>query len=76
MLKGFKDFLLRGNIVDLATAVVVGTRRSATCFATRRVRRPRLATEERRPGTRAHTPLFASPKPVGGGVLAADHRLT
>jgi hypothetical protein len=25
MLKGFKDFLLRGNIVDLATAVVVGT---------------------------------------------------
>jgi large conductance mechanosensitive channel len=25
MLKGFKDFLLRGNIVDLAVAVVVGT---------------------------------------------------
>ncbi|MEJ2863376.1 large conductance mechanosensitive channel protein MscL [Actinomycetospora flava] len=24
MLKGFKDFLLRGNIVDLAVAVVVG----------------------------------------------------
>jgi large conductance mechanosensitive channel len=24
MLKGFKDFLLRGNVVDLAVAVVVG----------------------------------------------------
>jgi large conductance mechanosensitive channel len=25
MLNGFKDFLLRGNIVDLAVAVVIGT---------------------------------------------------
>ncbi|MGH3423497.1 MAG: large conductance mechanosensitive channel protein MscL [Nocardioidaceae bacterium] len=25
MFKGFKDFLLRGNIVDLAVAVVIGT---------------------------------------------------
>ena len=25
MLKGFKDFLLRGNIVDLAVAVVIGS---------------------------------------------------
>ncbi len=25
MLKGFRDFLLRGNIVDLAVAVVIGT---------------------------------------------------
>ena len=24
MLKGFKDFLLRGNVVDLAVAVVIG----------------------------------------------------
>ena len=24
MLKGFKDFILRGNVVDLAVAVVVG----------------------------------------------------
>lgn len=24
MLKGFRDFMLRGNIVDLATAVVIG----------------------------------------------------
>ena len=25
MLKGFKEFLMRGNIVDLAVAVVIGT---------------------------------------------------
>lgn len=25
MLKGFKDFVLRGNVVDLAVAVVIGT---------------------------------------------------
>lgn len=25
MIKGFKDFLLRGNIIDLAVAVVIGT---------------------------------------------------
>ncbi len=25
MLKGFKDFILRGNVVDLAVAVVIGT---------------------------------------------------
>ena len=25
MLKGFKEFLARGNIVDLAVAVVIGT---------------------------------------------------
>lgn len=25
MLKGFKDFILRGNVVDLAIAVVIGT---------------------------------------------------
>ena len=24
MLKGFKEFLLRGNVVDLAVAVVIG----------------------------------------------------
>lgn len=36
MLKGFKDFLLRGNIVDLATAVVIGTAFTAlvTAFTT------------------------------------------
>jgi large-conductance mechanosensitive channel len=26
MLKGFKQFLLRGNVVDLAVAVVIGGR--------------------------------------------------
>lgn len=25
MLKGFKDFILRGNVVELAVAVVIGT---------------------------------------------------
>jgi large conductance mechanosensitive channel len=24
MLKGFRDFLMRGNVVDLATAVIIG----------------------------------------------------
>ncbi|MEI8080632.1 MAG: MscL family protein, partial [Actinomycetes bacterium] len=24
MLKGFKDFIMRGNVIDLAVAVVVG----------------------------------------------------
>ncbi|MGL4305961.1 MAG: large-conductance mechanosensitive channel protein MscL [Mycobacteriaceae bacterium] len=36
MLKGFKDFLLRGNIVDLAVAVVIGAAFTAvvTAFTT------------------------------------------
>jgi large conductance mechanosensitive channel len=36
LLKGFKDFLLRGNVVDLAVAVVVGTAFTAVvnAFAT------------------------------------------
>jgi large conductance mechanosensitive channel len=36
MLKGFKDFVLRGNIVDLAVAVVIGTAFTAlvTSFTT------------------------------------------
>jgi large conductance mechanosensitive channel len=36
MLKGFKDFLLRGNVIDLAVAVVVGTAFTAlvTSFTT------------------------------------------
>ncbi len=36
MLKGFKDFLLRGNVLDLAVAVVVGTAFTAivTAFTT------------------------------------------
>jgi large conductance mechanosensitive channel len=36
MLKGFKDFLLRGNVVDLAVAVIIGTAFGAvvSAFAT------------------------------------------
>lgn len=36
MLKGFKDFLMRGNVVDLAVAVVIGTAFTAvvTSFTT------------------------------------------
>ena len=36
MLKGFKDFILRGNIVELAVAVVIGTAFTAlvTAFTT------------------------------------------
>jgi large conductance mechanosensitive channel len=33
MLKGFKDFLMRGNIVDLAVAVVIGVAFSAVIAA-------------------------------------------
>lgn len=33
MLKGFKDFLLRGNIVELAVAVVIGTAFTAVVTA-------------------------------------------
>ncbi|MEO7979317.1 MAG: large conductance mechanosensitive channel protein MscL [Sporichthyaceae bacterium] len=36
MIKGFKDFLLRGNVVDLAVAVIIGVAFGAvvTAFAT------------------------------------------
>lgn len=36
MIKGFKEFLLRGNVIDLAVAVVIGTAFGAvvTAFAT------------------------------------------
>ena len=33
MLKGFKDFLMRGNVVDLAVAVVIGTAFAAVVTA-------------------------------------------
>ncbi|MGY1774771.1 large conductance mechanosensitive channel protein MscL [Geodermatophilus sp. SYSU D00804] len=33
MLKGFKDFLLRGNVVELAVAVVIGTAFTAVVTA-------------------------------------------
>ena len=33
MLKGFKDFLLRGNVIDLAVAVVIGSAFTAVVAA-------------------------------------------
>jgi large conductance mechanosensitive channel len=33
MLKGFRDFILRGNVVDLAVAVVIGTAFGAVVMA-------------------------------------------
>ncbi|MBF6211351.1 large conductance mechanosensitive channel protein MscL [Nocardia puris] len=33
MLKGFKDFLMRGNVIDLAVAVVIGTAFTAVVTA-------------------------------------------
>lgn len=33
MLKGFKDFVMRGNVVDLAVAVVIGTAFTAVVTA-------------------------------------------
>lgn len=33
MLKGFKEFVLRGNVVDLAIAVVIGTAFAAVVSA-------------------------------------------
>ena len=38
MLKGFKDFLLRGNVVDLAVAVVIGTAFTALVIGVHRRR--------------------------------------
>lgn len=43
MLKGFKDFLLRGNVVDLAVAVVIGSAFSAVVTSfTDKIIRPLL----------------------------------
>ena len=33
MIKGFKDFLLRGNVIDLAVAVVIGSAFAALVLA-------------------------------------------
>lgn len=45
MLKGFKDFLMRGNVVELAVAVVIGTAFTAivTAFTTNLIQ-PLIAT--------------------------------
>ncbi|GLB67126.1 large conductance mechanosensitive channel protein MscL [Arthrobacter mangrovi] len=33
MLKGFRDFIMKGNVIDLATAVIIGTAFSAVVNA-------------------------------------------
>ncbi|MEV2220807.1 large conductance mechanosensitive channel protein MscL [Nocardia vinacea] len=44
MLKGFKDFLMRGNVIDLAVAVVMGTAFTAVVTAvTKGIVNPLLA---------------------------------
>ncbi|MFG1790063.1 large conductance mechanosensitive channel protein MscL [Nocardia sp. NPDC049149] len=44
MLKGFKDFLMRGNVIDLAVAVVMGTAFTAVVTAvTKGIINPLLA---------------------------------
>ena len=48
MLKGFKDFLLRGNVVDLAVAVVIGAAFTAGRLAARVV--PHRFADQRRRG--------------------------
>lgn len=45
MLKGFKDFILRGNVMDLAVAVVIGTAFTAIVTAfTKFIINPLLAS--------------------------------
>jgi large-conductance mechanosensitive channel len=34
MLKGFRDFLMRGNVVDLAIAVIIGAASDETVLLT------------------------------------------
>ena len=48
MIKGFKDFLLRGNIVDLAVAVVIGTAFTALVAAVHRLVPPAADRSDRR----------------------------
>lgn len=44
MFKGFKDFLMRGNVIDLAVAVVMGTAFTAVVTAvTKGIINPLLA---------------------------------
>lgn len=45
MIKGFKDFLMRGNVIDLAVAVVIGTAFTAIVTAvTANIIEPIIAT--------------------------------
>ena len=55
MIKGFKDFLLRGNVIDLAVALVIGTAFAAVIKTfIDRLRRGRSSTRSgRRPRRRS-----------------------
>ncbi|MBC9822143.1 large conductance mechanosensitive channel protein MscL [Terrabacter sp. MAHUQ-38] len=67
MIKGFKDFLMRGNVVDLAVAVVIGT-----AFA--KVVESFVTVIMDLVGKLGGTPDFSSFKPGGvaiGGFLTA-----
>jgi large conductance mechanosensitive channel len=67
MLKGFKDFLMRGNVVDLAVAVVIGTAFAEVVKAFVTVIMDLI-------GKLGGTPDFSSFKPGGvaiGGFLTA-----
>ncbi|WP_433758654.1 large conductance mechanosensitive channel protein MscL [Nocardia sp. CA-135398] len=56
MLKGFKDFVMRGNVIDLAVAVVMGTAFTAVVTAvTKGIINPLLA-------------VFGKPNELGLGV--------
>ncbi|MFE7800587.1 large conductance mechanosensitive channel protein MscL [Nocardia sp. NPDC057440] len=65
MLKGFKDFLMRGNVIDLAVAVVMGTAFTAVVTAvTKGIINPLLA-------------VFGKTNELGLGVqLVADKPAT
>lgn len=65
MFKGFKDFLLRGNVIDLAVAVVIGTAFTAIVTAfTSGIINPLLA-------------VFGGDSPLGLGFqLVADKPAT
>jgi large conductance mechanosensitive channel len=62
MLKGFKDFLMRGNVVDLAVAVVIGTAFTAIVTAiTTSIIKPLIAS-------------LGSPETSGLGIQLRDNK--
>lgn len=46
MLKGFRDFLLRGNVIDLAVAVVIGAAFTAGPVS-RKLAKPKTSASQR-----------------------------
>lgn len=63
MLKGFRDFLMRGNVVDLAVAVVIGTAFAAVVNAFVTVIMDLI-------GKAGGTPNFSAYKPGGVAIGA------